>query len=77
MNPTASAITGAGLWIGACELLRNELLFREYWIDTISGLGLVSPSEPVHNTLWAAWSITPAGFSPHSVRAPGAGDGEL
>jgi len=77
MNPTASAITGAGLWIGACELLRNELLFKEYWIDTFSGLGPVFPSEPDNDTLWAAWSITPAGFSPYSVRAPGARDGEL
>lgn len=77
MKRTAAAIIGAGLWMGACELLRNELLFKEYWVDTFSGLGLVSPSEPVNKPLWAVWSITPAGFSPHRGRGPGTREGEF
>jgi len=61
MRRTAFAIFSAGMWIGACEFLRNELLFKDYWVETFAELGLAFPSEPVNNAMWAVWSLLLAG----------------
>ncbi|MGM0628115.1 MAG: hypothetical protein ACQETZ_08145 [Candidatus Fermentibacterota bacterium] len=77
MKRTGAAKIGAGLWTGACEFPRNELLLKDYWIDTSSGPGLAFPFEPVNGALWAVRSIPPAGSSPRRVTVPAARDGEL
>ncbi|KQC14276.1 MAG: hypothetical protein APR63_14705 [Desulfuromonas sp. SDB] len=47
----------AALWISISEFVRNELLFKSYWIDHYRNLGLVFPSEPVNGAMWGVWSL--------------------
>jgi hypothetical protein len=47
----------ATIWIAASEFVRNELLFKSYWTDHYSKLGLVFPSQPVNGVLWCIWSF--------------------
>ncbi len=47
----------ATLWISISEFLRNELLFKSYWIEHYQMLGLVFPSDPVNGAMWGAWSL--------------------
>ncbi len=56
------AIFLSGMWIGASEFLRNELLFKSYWIEHYEKLGLVFPSEMANNMVWALWSFVFAGL---------------
>jgi hypothetical protein len=55
------AILAAGMWIGASEFIRNELLFKYIWIDHYAGLGLVFPSAMINNAVWGIWSFVFAG----------------
>jgi hypothetical protein len=55
------AILSAGMWIGASEFIRNELLFKYLWIDHYSGLGLEFPSAVINNAVWGIWSFVFAG----------------
>jgi hypothetical protein len=61
MKRSTVATVVAGMWIGASEFLRNELLFKGYWTDHYAGLGLAFPSEMVNNALWGVWSFLLAG----------------
>jgi hypothetical protein len=61
MKKTALAILAAGVWINLCEFLRNELLFKQQWLDKYSSLGLSFPSAPVNGVMWVAWGFTLAG----------------
>lgn len=47
----------SALWIGFSEFLRNEFLFKNYWIEHFSSLGLVFETLPINGVLWFAWSI--------------------
>ena len=47
----------AGLWVSLSEFVRNELLFKSFWVDHYRGLGLEFPSAPLNNALWGAWSF--------------------
>jgi hypothetical protein len=51
----------SGAWIGASEFLRNEVMFKHYWLGKYAALGQSFPSEPVNNVLWAAWGFLLAG----------------
>jgi hypothetical protein len=62
------ATLSAGLWIGANEFLRNELLFKSAWIEKYRSLGLRFPSSPVNNALWAVWGFLLAAVIVHLVR---------
>jgi hypothetical protein len=51
-----------GGWIGASEFIRNELLFKSFWLDKYNSLGLDFPSSMINNLVWAIWSFTLAGL---------------
>ena len=77
MKRTSIAVFAAGLCIGVCEFLRNELVFRDFWVDTFTDLWLVFASEPVNNAPWAIWTLPLAGSNPCRVTGPGRSDGQL
>lgn len=47
----------AAVWIGLSEFLRNQLIFRQLWVDHYNGLGLVFPAAPINGILWGIWSL--------------------
>jgi len=47
----------ATLWISLSEFVRNELLFKSYWIKHYQSLGLVFPSDPINGAIWGLWSL--------------------
>lgn len=47
----------ATIWISISEFVRNEYLFKSYWIEHYQGLGLTFPSEPVNGAVWGLWSL--------------------
>ena len=47
----------SGLWISFSEFVRNELLFKSFWVEHYRGLGLNFPSAPINNGLWGIWSF--------------------
>jgi hypothetical protein len=54
---TIAPILLATIWISISEFVRNEFLFKSYWTDHYSGLGLVFPSEPINGAIWGIWSL--------------------
>lgn len=51
------AIVTAGLWITVSEFLRNELLFKNYWVEHYSWLGLTFETMAINGILWMVWSF--------------------
>ena len=47
----------ATIWISISEFLRNELIFKSYWVEHYESMGLVFPSEPVNGAMWGVWSL--------------------
>ncbi|MCB0807220.1 MAG: hypothetical protein KDC05_15590 [Bacteroidales bacterium] len=45
------------IWISVSEFSRNELLFKSYWVDHYSNLGLDFPDAPVNGAVWGLWSL--------------------
>ena len=68
MRKSLVATLVAGAWIGFSEFLRNEILFKRYWMDKYADLGLRFPSETVNNALWAVWSFLLAGCIVYLIR---------
>ena len=58
---TILAVVVAGLWVGLCEFVRNQLLFLPHWQSHYRGMGLVFPSQPVNALLWVVWAFLLAG----------------
>jgi len=56
-NRNVVAVIAATIWISISEFVRNELLFKSYWIEHYQKLGLVFPSEPVNGAMWGVWSL--------------------
>ena len=54
---TVLPIILATIWISVSEFARNELFFKQYWIDHFKNLGMVFPSEPVNGVIWGVWSF--------------------
>jgi len=52
----------SGFWIGFSEFVRNELLFKSYWIEKYAALGLDFPSKMANNMVWGIWSFAMAGL---------------
>lgn len=50
-------IVAAGFWIAFFEFVRNEFLFKNYWINHYSELGMVFETLPINGFLWFSWSI--------------------
>ncbi len=47
----------AGLWVNACEFLRNSVLLKSYWTGHYESLGMVFPSKPVNGMVWVTWGF--------------------
>lgn len=45
------------VWVNASEFLRNEVLFKSYWVEHYRSLGLAFPSAPVNGMLWGLWGL--------------------
>jgi len=63
MKKTIGAFLITGIWISVSEFIRNEVLFKQYWIDKYESLNLTFPSEPLNNALWGVWSFIVAGLT--------------
>jgi hypothetical protein len=59
---SAGAIVLAGLWVGASEFLRNQLLLADRWQAHYASLRVVFPSAPVNAVVWMVWSFVFAGL---------------
>ncbi|MBN2175667.1 MAG: hypothetical protein JW731_16170 [Bacteroidales bacterium] len=57
MKKTILPILLATIWIIISEFVRNELLFKSYWVDHYQGMGLIFPSEPINGAMWGIWSL--------------------
>ena len=57
MKKTIIPIIVAGIWITVSEFVRNEFLFKGYWIDFFASLGLRFETLPVNGILWMVWSF--------------------
>lgn len=55
-NPIVKIVL-AGLWITLSEFLRNEILFKNYWVNHFNSLGLVFQTTPVNGIGWLIWSF--------------------
>lgn len=47
----------AGFWIALSEFVRNELLFKSYWVDHFNSIGLLFITTPLNGVLWLVWSL--------------------
>lgn len=57
MKKSILPITVTGIWIGISEFVRNEFLFKSYWVEHYESLGLTFETLPVNGVLWVAWSL--------------------
>ena len=57
MRKSTLAIFFSGLWITVSEFLRNEILFKNYWIEHYEFLGLEFQTRPLNGILWLVWSF--------------------
>jgi hypothetical protein len=55
-NPIFKIIL-AGLWITISEFLRNEILFKSYWINHFSARGMQFTTTSLNGVLWMLWSF--------------------
>jgi hypothetical protein len=55
------AVLLAGLWIGASEFFRNQLLLNATWVAHYDAMGLVFPSAPINAGVWVVWGFVYAG----------------
>ncbi|MCB9813264.1 MAG: hypothetical protein H6772_02545 [Pseudomonadales bacterium] len=51
------ALVFTTLWISFSEFLRNELLFKSYWINHFESLGLIFKTLVINGFLWVIWSF--------------------
>jgi len=47
----------ATVWITCSEFLRNEILFKELWVERFQSLGLTFQTLPINGILWTVWSF--------------------
>ena len=45
------------VWVGASEFVRNQLIFKSYWVDHYASLGLTFPQKPLNGAMWGLWSL--------------------
>ena len=51
------AVMLTGIWVNACEFIRNEVLLKTYWVDHYQSLGMTFPSEPKNGMIWVVWGF--------------------
>jgi hypothetical protein len=57
MKKNILPITIAGIWITVSEFVRNEFLFKSYWLDHFGSKGLKFETLPLNGFLWFVWSF--------------------
>jgi hypothetical protein len=57
MKKTIFTIFLSGLWISISEFVRNEFIFKQYWIEHFHALGLNFETLPLNGILWCVWSF--------------------
>ena len=57
MKKTVLPLVLSTIWVSVSEFVRNEFLFKEYWTDHYSGMGLDFPDEPINGAVWGIWSL--------------------
>lgn len=57
MQKTILPLLLSGLWITFSEFLRNEILFKYYWVDHFNTLSLQFETLPFNGILWMIWSF--------------------
>lgn len=57
MKKNIIAVLLATIWISISEFIRNEFLFKSYWVDHYDAMGLTFPSEPINGAVWGIWSL--------------------
>ncbi len=57
LRNTILPIIIAGLWISISEFFRNEILFKDLWIEHYNSLGLSFPSKTINGIVWGIWSF--------------------
>ncbi len=55
------AVLFSGMWISISEFFRNEILFKQLWLEKYQSLNVVFPSEPINGAIWGVWSFLMAG----------------
>jgi hypothetical protein len=51
------AVLLTGIWVNACEFVRNEVLLRSHWVAHYRSLGITFPSEPKNGMIWVLWGF--------------------
>jgi predicted neutral ceramidase superfamily lipid hydrolase len=46
-----------GIWVNACEFVRNEVLLKKYWVDHYQSIGMTFPSAPINGMIWVLWGF--------------------
>ena len=57
ITKTILPVISATIWISISEFLRNEILFKSYWINHYKSMKLTFPSEPINGAVWGIWSL--------------------
>ena len=57
LRKTVLPVFLATIWISISEFARNQILFKSFWTEHYSRLGLVFPTEPVNGVMWGVWSL--------------------
>lgn len=57
LSETVIPVLASAVWISILEFIRNEWLFRHYWVEHYESLGMVFPSDPVNGAVWGFWSL--------------------
>jgi hypothetical protein len=57
MRKQLIGVSAAALWVTLSEFLRNEILFKHYWVDHYNQLGLKFETLPLNGLIWFFWSV--------------------
>jgi len=57
MKKNILSVITAGIWITVSEFLRNEFLFKNFWIDHFKSIGINFKTLPINGILWVIWSF--------------------
>lgn len=60
MKEKIFSVVAAGVWIVVSEFVRNEFLFKSYWVDHYNSIGLKFETLPLNGILWLVWSFAMA-----------------
>lgn len=57
MKKKILSIIIAWTWITTSEFIRNEIIFKEYWVNKFNSIGLKFETLPINGILWVVWSF--------------------